>query len=30
MDGTLETTGNGFKFRMKDADSDDPGLSFSR
>jgi tetratricopeptide (TPR) repeat protein len=31
MDGTLERDGNAaFKFRMKDAESDDPGLSFSR
>jgi hypothetical protein len=31
MDGTLERTGdNSFKFRMKGAESDDPGLSFSR
>jgi hypothetical protein len=31
MDGTLERDGEGsFKFRMKDADGDDPGLSFSR
>jgi hypothetical protein len=30
MDGTLERTGNGgFKFRMKKADSDDPGLTFA-
>jgi hypothetical protein len=31
MDGTLEREGNAsFKFRMKDADPDDPGLTFSR
>jgi hypothetical protein len=31
MEGTLERTGNGgFKFRMKNAEADDPGLSFSR
>jgi hypothetical protein len=31
MDGTLEREKDGsFKFRMKDADSDDPGLTFSR
>jgi hypothetical protein len=30
MDGTLERNGNGFKFRMKDAETNDPGLSFSR
>jgi len=31
MDGTLERDGNAaFKFRMKDADADDPGLSFAR
>jgi hypothetical protein len=31
MDGTFERHGNaGFKFRMKDAEADDPGLNFSR
>jgi hypothetical protein len=31
MDGSLEREGStGFKFRMNDADADDPGLSFSR
>jgi hypothetical protein len=31
MEGTLQRDGNSaFKFRMKDAESDDPGLSFSR
>jgi tetratricopeptide (TPR) repeat protein len=31
MDGTFERHGNaGFKFRMKDAEADDPGLDFSR
>jgi phenylpyruvate tautomerase PptA (4-oxalocrotonate tautomerase family) len=31
MDGSFERHGNaGFKFRMKDAEADDPGLDFSR
>ena len=31
MDGALDRDGDGsFKFRMKDADADDPGLTFSR
>jgi tetratricopeptide (TPR) repeat protein len=31
MDGSFERHGNaGFKFRMKDAEADDPGLNFSR
>ncbi len=30
MDGALERNTNGFKFRMKDAEADDPGLTFSR
>jgi hypothetical protein len=31
MEGTLQLDGNAaFKFRMKDAEADDPGLSFSR
>jgi tetratricopeptide (TPR) repeat protein len=31
MDGTLDRDGDAsFKFRMKDADADDPGLNFSR
>jgi len=31
MEGTLQRDGNSaFKFRMKDAEADDPGLSFSR
>ena len=30
MDGTIEHNANGFKFRMKDAETDDPGLTFSR
>jgi hypothetical protein len=30
MDGALERNANGFKFRMKDAEAKDPGLTFSR
>jgi len=30
MDGALERNANGFKFRMKDAEAEDPGLTFSR
>jgi hypothetical protein len=30
MDGALERNANGFKFRMKDTEADDPGLTFSR
>jgi hypothetical protein len=31
MEGTLERTGgNSFRFRMKDAEADDPGLNFTR
>ena len=31
MEGTIERTGgNGFRFRMRDAEAGDPGLSFTR
>ena len=31
MEGTVERTGgNSFRFRMKDAEAGDPGLSFTR
>jgi hypothetical protein len=30
MDGTLERVGSGFKFRMKGAEAQDPGLTFTR